>query len=581
MKIVFNMRSKMFLITLSINLVITLIISVLFYQNSADFFTQQYAKSLYNRLYIGLKNVDEAFQNVYLNTTELAFDINVRFLIQQDNQNDFRHLSEIFRSYKEKNDLIDNIYCYIPSSQTLIRADEYNSVRKLNSTEAADWLYILQRQEGMQPLFTKDIFSSSTKSVYLYKTSIQNTNHQTLAYIVFTISERALYFTYLSDIVRNKDTIIYLFDNLGNTVSANRYIEQDNARFLFDISNQKDTGLTDITIDDKPYLTVYATAPFSHYLCCLSVNKQILLEQLFIIQFLTIICSLLIFFAGLIFIYFMAVKLNEPIEELAYAMQKASKGNLSIRAKVHSHDEIGKLANIFNHMLSRIDKLIDDLANEKALKKEAELNALQYQIRPHFIYNTLNAIRFAALMQGAKNISNLLGNFINLLQVSTNRKGSFATLQEEVTTLKNYISLQEFRMMDTFKANFDIDENTLHCCVPRLILQPLVENSIIHGPSETKSFCHIIIRSYIKDNSLYLEVEDDGKGMSEQQMQSFTNMAKKTSGGYSSVGVYNIKERLRLYYADKGELNYFSDNKTYTIAQIKLPVSYNIDEYKL
>lgn len=277
----------------------------------------------------------------------------------------------------------------------------------------------------------------------------------------------------------------------------------------------------------------------------------------------------------------MAVKLNEPIEELAYAMQKASKGNLSIRAKVHSHDEIGKLANIFNHMLSRIDKLIDDLANEKALKKEAELNALQYQIRPHFIYNTLNAIRFAALMQGAKNISNLLGNFIDLLQVSTNRKGSFATLQEEVTTLKNYISLQEFRMMDTFKANFDIDENTLHCCVPRLILQPLVENSIIHGPSETKSFCHITIKSYIKDNSLYLEVEDDGKGMSEQQMQSFTNMAKKTSGGYSSVGVYNIKERLRLYYADKGELNYFSDNKTYTIAQIKLPVSYDIDEYKL
>ena len=184
-------------------------------------------------------------------------------------------------------------------------------------------------------------------------------------------------------------------------------------------------------------------------------------------------------------------------------------------------------------------------------------------------------------MQGAKNISNLLGNFIDLLQVSTNRKGSFATLQEEVTTLKNYISLQEFRMMDTFKANFDIDENTLHCCVPRLILQPLVENSIIHGPSEIKSFCHITIRSYIKDNNLYLEVEDDGKGMSEQQMHSFSNMAKKTSGGYSSVGVYNIKERLRLYYADKGELNYFSDNKTYTIAQIKLPISYDIDEYKL
>lgn len=581
MKIVFNMRSKMFLITLLINLIITLIISFLFYQNSADFFTQQYAKSLYDRLYIGLKNVDEEFQNIYRETAELSFDKDVQNLIQQNDEEDFRRLAEIFRSYKEKNNLIDNIYCYIPASQILIRSDEYNSVQKLNSDEAADWQNILQMQHGLYPLFTKDIFSSSTKSVYLYKSPVLNASRQPSAYIVFTISERALYYTYLSDIARNKDTIIYMFDNMGNTVSANKYIDRTNALSLFNAISAEKAGTADTFIDNRPYLTVYAAAPFSRYFFSLSVNKQILLEQLFIIQILTIICSLLIFFAGLILIYFMAVKLNEPIEELAYAMQKAANGNLSIRAKIRSRDEIGKLAVIFNHMISRIDRLIDDLANERALKKEAELNALQYQIRPHFIYNTLNAIRFAALMQGAKNIGSLLGNFIDLLQVSTNRKGTFASLDEEITTLKNYVSLQEFRLMDTFTVDFCINENTLKCCVPRLILQPLVENSIIHAPSENKSFCRITVRSYLKDDFLYLEVEDDGKGMTKEQMHSFTNMVKKTSGGYSSVGVFNIKERLKLYYADKGELNYFSDNKTYTKAQIKLPVSYDINEYKL
>lgn len=581
MKIRFNMRSKMFLITLSINLVITLVISLLFYQSSADFFTEQYAKSLYDRLYIGLKNVDEEFQNVYRNTIEISFNNNVQDLIQQNTNNSFRHLTEIFHTYKEKNNLIDNIYCYIPQSKTLVRADEYNSVQTLSDIEALNWENILQKQHGMQPLFTKDIFSSSTKSVYLYKSIIFDDANQPLAYIIFTISERALYYTYLGDIARNNDNIVYMFDNLGNTVSANKYIEHDIAQSLFSVSQKENTGLTDTNIDDKPYLTVYATAPFSHYLCCLSVDKHILLNQLFLIQILIIICSLLIFFAGGIFIYFMAIKLNEPIEELAYAMQKAAKGDLSIRAKVKNQDEIGKLATIFNHMLSRIDKLIDDLATEKSLKKEAELNALQYQIRPHFIYNTLNAIRFAALMQGAKNIGSLIGNFIDLLQVSTNRKGAFAPLSEEISTLKNYIALQEFRMMDTFKADFAIEENTLHYFVPRLILQPLVENSIIHGPSEEKPFCHIIIRSYLKDNFLYLEVEDDGKGMSPEQMHSFTNMMKKTSGGYSSVGVFNIKERLRLYYGNKGALIYFSDNKTYTKAQIKLPISIDINEYKL
>ena len=184
-------------------------------------------------------------------------------------------------------------------------------------------------------------------------------------------------------------------------------------------------------------------------------------------------------------------------------------------------------------------------------------------------------------MQGAKNIGSLLGNFIDLLQVSTNRKGAFAPLSEEITTLKNYIALQEFRMMDTFKADFAIDEDTLTCFVPRLILQPLVENSIIHGPSAEKPFCNITVRSYVQEDFLYLEVEDDGKGMSPEQMNSFVSMAKKTSGGYSSVGVFNIKERLRLYYGDKGTLVYFSDNETYTKAQIKLPVSHDINEYKL
>ncbi len=580
MKIIFNMRSKMFLITLSINLVITLIISLLFYQNSADFFTQQYAKSLYDRLYIGLKNVDEEFQNIYRNSAELSFSDDVQNLIQQNTAEKFRRLSEMLHTYKEKNAFIDNIYCYIPQSRTLIRADEYNSVQKLTPEEASALTEILQRQNGMQPLFTKDILSSSAKSVYLYSSPV-SASSQTQAYIICTVSERALYYTYLGDIASNDSNIIYMFDNLGNIASANKYPDHATTRHLYQIIHEHKTNSADININDKTYLTVYATAPFSHYEFALSVDKKILLEQLFIIQILIIICSLLIFFAGLIFIYFMAVKLNEPIEALTYAMQKAAKGDLSIRAKVKSRDEIGKLAIIFNHMLSHIDRLIDDLAAEKALKKEAELNALQYQIRPHFIYNTLNAIRFAALMQGAKNIGGLLGNFIDLLQVSTNRKGEFAPLSEEIATLKNYIALQEFRMMDTFKADFAVDENTLTCFVPRLILQPLIENSIIHGPSEEKPFCRITVRSYLKDDFLYLEVTDNGKGMSLEQMNSFTNMTKKTSGGYSSIGVFNIKERLRLYYGAKGTLIYFSDNKTYTKAQIKLPISHDINEYKL
>lgn len=581
MRIFSNMRLKIFWTALMINLLVIIVISSLFYQQSAEFFDTQYAKSSSERLYIGMKNVDKGFQDIYRDTIEASFNEQIRQLVTKDNLSNLETLSAILRDYRQQEPLMDTMYIFMPKTNQLIKSEQYNSVQTIESPVADRWIRIINKQEGMQPLYTSDIFSSSSKSVYLYKSIIKDDEGSILAYIVCTINERAMYYNYLDDIARNGDNAIYMFDNEGNIVSANKNIEHNIAEKIFDTAQKHKLGKLDLNIDNSHYLGVYTIAPFSKYVFCLAINKNSYLGNLALVQLFIIFCACIILIVSGVIIYVMASKLNKPIEELASAMQKVSRGDLSIRAKVKSNDEIGKLSQIFNHMISRISKLVDDLANEKSLKKEAELNALQYQIRPHFIYNTLNSIRFAALMQGAKNIGNLLASFIDLLQVSTNRKGSFAKLADEISTLKNYIAVQEFRMMDTFKVQFAINQDTLDLIVPRLILQPLVENSIIHGPSETKHFCNIVIKAYIRDKYLYLDVEDDGKGMSEEQMKYFSNKAKKTSGGFSSIGVFNIKERLNLYYGDKGSLTYFSNGKSYTRAQIKLPISTNIDEYKL
>lgn len=579
MNFVLNMRLKIFLMALIANILVIIIISSLFYQKSTNFFNEQYSQSLSERLYIGTKNIDSAFQTIYHNSLDIAFNTHIKNLLSENNTTNLNELHTILKTYKQQNPLIDNIYCYIPQSHTLIRSEDYRSIQTIDESTHSAWLSIIEQQQGMKPLTVQDIFTSSIKTVYLYKAPITYENGQVLAYITITISERALYYKYLDDIVRGQDNLIYMFDNQGTVVSANHTL--NNSNDLFQIIQQNKLGRTDINIDNEDYLGVYNIAPFSKYAFCLAVNKHLYLQNLISLQVLIILCSMSLFVISGIVIYIMTLKLNKPIEELAEAMKSVSRGNLGIRATVHSKDEIGYLATTFNRMISRINRLVDDLANEKAHKKEAELNALQYQIRPHFIYNTLNSIRFAATMQGAKNISKLLGNFIDLLQVSTNRKGSFALLNDELSTLKNYVALQEFRMMDSFKVDFSIDEQSLNYYVPRLILQPLVENSIIHGLSADKSFCNITVRSYIKDNLLYLEVEDDGKGMSAKQMEVFAEMTKPTSGGYSSVGIFNIKERLHLYYGEKGVLRYFSDHHSYTKAQIQLPISTNIDEYKI
>ena len=593
MKISLNMRFKIFFMALIANLFAIILIASLFYQKSADFFNKQYAQAVAERLYIGNKHVDTAFKEVYRICLDISFNERIKNILiksddsTSDNRNNLSEIHSILKSYREQNNLIDNIYCYIPKSHKLIKSEEYNSLQTIDLQTALLWEEILQKQDGMKPLMNKDIFTASSKNVYLYKSAVTAKNGEIIAYIVSTISERSLYYKYLDDIVRDGDSIIYMFDYEGHIVSSNHL--SNNSLELFDKIQEHKLGQTDIKIDNKNYLAVYTIAPFSQYAFCLAVNKNIFLQKVVLLQVLIISCSLIILVLSSIAIYFMALKLNKPIEELAMAMRQVSNGDLTIKAKVYNKDEIGYLAVRFNYMISRIRKLIEDVANEQAKKKEAELNALQYQIRPHFIYNTLNAIRFASLMQGAKNIGTLLGNFIELLQVSTNRKGSFAPLSEEISTLKNYIAIQEFRTPDTFYVEFIIDEQTKACIVPRLILQPLVENSVIHGLSESKDFCNIIIRSYLKNNLLYLEVEDDGKGMSVEQMKKFNEFdfkslcdkAKQTSGGYSSIGVFNIIERLHLYYGKNGVLCYDSDGESYTLAKIQLPISKYVDEYKL
>ena len=255
-------------------------------------------------------------------------------------------------------------------------------------------------------------------------------------------------------------------------------------------------------------------------------------------------------------------------------MQDVGHGNFSLRAKVEGNDEIGYLADRFNHMLEHMETLVDNLANEKVLKRQAELNALQYQIRPHFIYNTLNSIRFAAMIQGAKNIGELLANFIELLQVSTNREGEFGTLAEEIATLKKYVALQEFRLMNSFAVDFDLAEESLSCRVPRLILQPFVENSILHAPSPEKTFCRIVIASELRGNELIVTITDDGKGMTPEVLENLSAKPsdKKTHGGFSGIGVANVKERLRIYYGDAGKVICESDGKSFTKISIVLPV---------
>ena len=539
MEITWNMRLKMFLAALVINVLGIIFAMLLFYHYAAEHFYSEYAASLYERVYIGAKNADLGFQRIYRTTLDISFDAQIKIALDAG---DFAKVATRLKYYREKTSLADDIYCYLPAKKILIRSEEYNSVQTLDDKTSAAWRKIIAEQRGMRPIFAENILSPAAKNVFIYKAQIDGAE----AFITTQISERGLYYNFIDDLGSDNSNIALMFDAGGNIVSQSR---------------------AGSNLNNGNFIKAEAEMPLSHFKIVLLVVKKKINDKIIFMQILSVLGVIFILMLSTIFIYLLSAKLNKPVENLAQVMQEVGHGDFSLRAKVEGNDEIGYLAERFNHML-------DNLENEKILKRQAELNALQYQIRPHFIYNTLNSIRFAAMIQGAKNIGELLANFIELLQVSTNREGEFGTLAEEISTLKKYIALQEFRLMNSFAVDFNLDEKTLSCRVPRLILQPFVENSIIHAPSPEKTFCRIVVSSELRGGELIISIEDDGKGISPEVLENLSAKPsdKKTHGGFSGIGVANIKERLRLYYGDAGKVICESDGKTFTKISIVLPV---------
>ncbi len=188
MKIIWNMRFKMFLAALVINVLGIIFAMLLFYYYATEHFYSEYAASLYERIYIGAKNADLGFQKIYRMTLDISFDAQIIDLI---NREDFAQLAIRLKEYRERNFLSDDIYCYIPTKKILVRSEEYNSVQKLDDKTADTWQRIIEHQEGLRPLFIENILSPAPKNVLLYKAEVDGAQ----AFITTQISERGLFIT--------------------------------------------------------------------------------------------------------------------------------------------------------------------------------------------------------------------------------------------------------------------------------------------------------------------------------------------------------------------------------------------------
>lgn len=264
-------------------------------------------------------------------------------------------------------------------------------------------------------------------------------------------------------------------------------------------------------------------------------------------------------------------KTAEPIQQIKDKMQLVAQGDLSVRAFVCSDDEFGKMGESFNRMVEEIDRLLQNVKQKERQKRLVEMDFLQAQINPHFIYNTLSSIRFQIEMGNILAADEMIILFSKVLRKTLSRSDEFIRLDEEIDTIRNYVGLQKLRYSDSIEVNYEIDSAVMTKLIPTFILQPLVENSIFHNTD----FCDIIriqIRGEIVDGHLKITVSDNGKGMTQKQI---TN-ALTHGMAFNKVGLWNVHERLQLTYGVQYGLEIHSENGNGTQVIMYIPADQNM-----
>lgn len=406
----------------------------------------------------------------------------------------------------------------------------------------------LDRLEGKEAWSLSDVYvgNKKLKVITLYR-AIRDTNnvHQVLGYMKINLANSQIRSIYEKQ-VSNQQGLFFIIDSDKTILSthSDQSIGQTlDDRFMQPRIFEDHEGYYDVEIDGKNYLVEFHTIDQTgwkliSYVPINFITRQS--EEIKQVTFLSIGLSLFICFLFLLFFLFKVLK---PLRQIRRLMGNLEKENFNVNMNVQGNDEIALLAGSFNKMSRRLNELINEVHVVKIKQKEAEIKALEEQINPHFLYNTLDLIYWVGRMEKAFETASLIETLSQLFRIGLNKGNGYTLVSKELQYIENYMLIQRKRFDNAISFNASAEPETLDCTVIKLILQPLIENAITHGIEKKGGYGHIEVSIYREDDILVYEVADDGVGMDPAvagQLQS------PDGNPQQGVGLRNINDRIRL-----------------------------------
>ena len=417
-------------------------------------------------------------------------------------------------------------------------------------------IYYNASEEGLMYMAKQIKDSLTMKPVGILRASIK------LSYLKkMTITARDSLAAHIFLLDNDKNVLIESAEN-DATISDRSWIEKisgNTGEFLFTADGQgydcvyqrsSDTGLTVVGMIPMSFLQKTARG-------LQKTTIMLILASL----------MLCIFLANIL-----AKGIAGPIKRTSKAMQQFAEGDFSVRLPEGRRDEIGTMNSVFNQTIEKIEQLIKQVVEMETVNKDIEFQALQAQINPHFLYNTMDMINWMALQGQTDEISHAVQSLSRFYKLTLSRKKGISTIARELEHVTIYVQLQNMRYHDSIELITDIPDELSEYQIPKLTLQPVVENSILHGILEKESKSGtIVITGWMENEDIVLLISDDGVGISPEILSTILSGKGKSQSGGTNIAVYNTHRRLQILYGNNYGLTYSSKPGEGTDVEIRFP----------
>lgn len=551
---------------------------------SKDFFSEVYGDSQEKNIEKIQEDLEEFFGSIEktFDNISTSYDINMYYSGKNSSSAD-----KFIAMHNMQKSLQNAFESKLSGTTVLLVSKEGEISVNNNDVLTKDWKEIKQNEvfnearKNNRKLcysYVDEGFTYATKSssIILGVKALRDMNNKLYGYGVILIPDSELDNFYRYG--ENQYNSISIIDSNGMIVSStDKYQIGETDTELQKITNEmfeKEITVEKMEKNAKTNMVLCKKIPYVDYSLCFTVDANEAIESLYNISTLMWYIAI-ITGAVLLVIYILIRRTMSPLRQLGRKMSYVAKGDFNQYAEVTGDGEIQELAKSYNRMLHDINHYVDSIIEIQKQKRQAEIHALQMQINPHYIYNTLTSIKWLIMQGDTVKSTKAIDAFIKLLRSTISKSDEYISVEEEIENLKNYMYINEIRYGEKIKTEFFISINEPdQLMIPKMILQPFIENAFFHGfPEGQNGEIFVCVRE--KTEKLIVEIIDNGVGMDERQVNELENgKSSRKSEHFTGIGINNIRDRLKLIYENQYELKIKSSLGEGTTVKVVLPIQH-------